>query len=80
MIFVATAEAQNAAPRPRVAVAEPLPAAAPPMTPAPVPQDPIGIALQQKLAATAKARRDGDDARRVATPTPSTLRSISKPG
>jgi murein L,D-transpeptidase YcbB/YkuD len=57
LIFVAAAEAQQAK-SPRVATAEPLPAVAPAVTPAPAPQDPLGIALQQKLTAPAKARAD----------------------
>ncbi|MBZ0211277.1 MAG: hypothetical protein K8F92_16725, partial [Hyphomicrobium sp.] len=46
LIFVAAAEAQQPG-APRIATAEPLPATAPAITPAPAPQDPIGIALQQ---------------------------------
>jgi murein L,D-transpeptidase YcbB/YkuD len=57
LIFVAAAEAQQAK-SPRLATAEPLPAVAPAVTPAPAPQDPLGIALQQKLTAPAKARAD----------------------
>lgn len=60
LIFVAAAEAQQPG-APRIATAEPLPATAPAITPAPAPQDPIGIALQQKLA-PAKARADDQDA------------------
>lgn len=60
LLFVAAAEAQQPG-APRIATAEPLPAAAPAVTPAPAPQDPIGIALQQKLA-PAKARADDQDA------------------
>jgi hypothetical protein len=47
---------------PRVAAAETLPAAAPPVAPAPTPQDALGIALQQKLTAATKLRRDDGDA------------------
>jgi murein L,D-transpeptidase YcbB/YkuD len=57
LIFVAAAESQQAK-SPRLATAEPLPAVAPAVTPAPAPQDPLGIALQQKLTAPAKARAD----------------------
>jgi murein L,D-transpeptidase YcbB/YkuD len=57
LIFVAAGEAQQAK-SPRVATAEPLPAVAPAVTPAPAPQDPLGIALQQKLTGPAKARAD----------------------
>lgn len=59
--FVVAAEAQQAGAK-RVAAAEPLPAVAPPVTPAPAPQDPIGIALQQKLTPV-KARADDAEAR-----------------
>lgn len=57
LIFMAAAGAQQAK-APRVATAEPLPAVAPAVTPAPAPQDPLGIALQQKLTVPAKARAD----------------------
>lgn len=57
LIFVAAGEAQQAK-SPRVATAEPLPAVAPAVTPAPAPQDPLGIALQQKLTGPTKARAD----------------------
>jgi len=61
--FVAVAEAKKPAPPPpRVAAAETLPAAAPPVAPAPAPQDALGIALQQKLTAATKLRRDDGDA------------------
>lgn len=59
MLFVAAADAQQVRAK-RVAAAEPLPAAAPAVTPAPAPQDPLGIALQQKLAA--KVRVDEGEA------------------
>lgn len=57
--FVAAADAQQARAK-RVAAAEPLPATAPAVTPAPAPQDPLGIALQQKL--TTKVRVDEGEA------------------
>jgi murein L,D-transpeptidase YcbB/YkuD len=60
--FVAVAEAKKPAPPPHVAAAETLPAAAPPVAPAPAPQDALGIALQQKLSAATKLRRDDGDA------------------
>jgi L,D-transpeptidase YcbB len=60
--FVAVADAKKPAPPPRVAAAETLPAAAPPVAPAPAPQDALGIALQQKLTAATKLRRDDGDA------------------
>ena len=61
LIFVAAAEAQQAK-SPRVATAEPLPAVAPAVAPPPAPQDPLGIALQQKLTATTKGRADEAEA------------------
>lgn len=59
-VIVSAADAQQAGAK-RLAAAEPLPAVAPPVTPAPMPQDPIGIALQQKLAPV-KARADYPEA------------------
>jgi murein L,D-transpeptidase YcbB/YkuD len=65
LIFVAAADAQQANP-PRLATAEPLPATAPAVAPAPAPQNPLGIALQQKLAAKASARDQGEAQDRAA--------------
>ncbi len=53
LIAVPAANAQQSAKR--VAAAEAPPAAAPAVAPAPAPTDPIGIALQQKLAARVRA-------------------------
>jgi len=61
LAFVAGAEAQQAGTK-RLATAEPLPATAPAVTPPPAPQDPLGIALQQKLSAAAKGRADEAEA------------------
>jgi L,D-transpeptidase YcbB len=62
LALMATAHAQQPGAK-RVANAEPPQATAPAaVAPAPAPQDPIGIALQQKLAATAKSRADDADA------------------
>ena len=61
LFFVAAADAQQA-PAKQLATTEPLPATAPAVAPAPAPQDPIGIALQQKLSAAAKRRADDADA------------------
>jgi murein L,D-transpeptidase YcbB/YkuD len=61
LAFVAGAEAQQAGAK-HLATAEPLPATAPAVTPPPAPQDPVGIALQQKLTAAAKTRGDAGQA------------------
>ena len=61
LAFVAGAEAQQAGAK-RLATAEPLPATAPAVTPQPAPQDPVGIALQQKLSAATKGRPDEAEA------------------
>jgi murein L,D-transpeptidase YcbB/YkuD len=60
----AVAMAQQAA-KLKVATTEPPAAAAPAVTAAPAPTEPIAIAVQQKLASPAKARR-GDDAAEAA--------------
>ena len=61
LALAAGAEAQQAGAK-RLATAEPLPATAPAIAPPPAPQDPLGIALQQKLSAAAKGRADEAEA------------------
>ena len=54
LAFAVAAQAQQSGAR-QVAAAEPLEAAAPAVAPPPAPQDPIGVALQQKLAVKVRA-------------------------
>lgn len=61
LTFGVSAEAQQAGAK-RLATTEPLPATAPAVTPPPAPQDPVGIALQQKLSAATKGRADEAEA------------------
>jgi murein L,D-transpeptidase YcbB/YkuD len=64
VVFAVAGNAQESGAK-RLAATEPMPATAPAVAPAPAPQDPIGAALQQKLAINVRAD-DGQSQDRAA--------------
>jgi murein L,D-transpeptidase YcbB/YkuD len=65
LLFVAAAGAQQPGAK-RLAINEPLPAAAPVVAPPPVPADPIAAALQQKLGLKVRSADEGEAQDRAA--------------